>query len=39
MQADPHFSLLRPLMWVAGVAFATGFAAYLAIGLSVAHAG
>jgi hypothetical protein len=39
MRADPHHSLLRPLIWVAGVAFATGFAAYLAIGLSAAHAG
>jgi hypothetical protein len=36
MSADPNVSLLRPLLWIAGLAFATGFCGYLAIGLSVA---
>jgi hypothetical protein len=39
MPVDHTLSLLRPLMWVAAVAFITGFGGYLAIGLSAANAG
>jgi hypothetical protein len=39
MPADTTFALLRPMLWVAAVAFVTGFGGYLAVGLSAANAG
>ena len=39
MPTETAYALLRPLFWVAAVAFVTGFGGYLAVGLSAASAG